>query len=161
MGGPHSQSGRRGEKKILDPNRASNFNPSVVQPVASRCTDCAILAPPFKWVDRGKSRKISVRIAGVPTEFRTENLPNISLKGYRYASLVSCIPLIFLFLLLLLVLLYFYSFRVLSEYMSFAYFLHINLFFYCYFPLFCFPVSPVYLFIYILVKISGPYREHS
>jgi hypothetical protein len=104
LGGPHSRSGRRGEKKVLDPNRALNFNPSVVQPVASRCTDCAILVPPFMWVDRGKSRKISVTITGVPTEFRTENLPNISLKGYRYANLVNCIPLTILFLLLLLVL---------------------------------------------------------
>jgi hypothetical protein len=41
--GPQSRSGRRREKFL--PYRDSNSNPSVVQPVASRYTDCAIPAP--------------------------------------------------------------------------------------------------------------------
>jgi hypothetical protein len=40
LGGPQSQSGRRGEKSF--PYRDSNFDLSAVQPVASRYTDCAI-----------------------------------------------------------------------------------------------------------------------
>jgi hypothetical protein len=40
LGGPQSRSGRRGEEKILCPNS----NPSVFQPVASRCTGYAIPA---------------------------------------------------------------------------------------------------------------------
>jgi hypothetical protein len=34
-----------GEEKILDPTGTRNSTPSVVQPVASRYTDCAIPAP--------------------------------------------------------------------------------------------------------------------
>jgi hypothetical protein len=36
LGGPQSS-----DLKIFYPNRDSNSDPSVVQPVASRCTDCA------------------------------------------------------------------------------------------------------------------------
>jgi hypothetical protein len=43
LGGPQSRSGRRGEEKILD-YRDSNSDPSVVQRVTSRYTDCAIPA---------------------------------------------------------------------------------------------------------------------
>jgi hypothetical protein len=42
LGGPQRWSGRRGEGKILDPYRESNSDPSAIQPVASRYTDCAI-----------------------------------------------------------------------------------------------------------------------
>jgi hypothetical protein len=47
LGGPQSQSGRRGEEKILDP---TGTRTPVVQPVASRYTDYAIQArsPRFK-----------------------------------------------------------------------------------------------------------------
>ena len=39
LGGPQSQSGR--VRKILPP---PGFDPRIVQPVSSRCTDCAVLA---------------------------------------------------------------------------------------------------------------------
>jgi hypothetical protein len=42
LGGPHNQSGRRGEKKILDLIGTRTPTP-VAQPVASCYTDCAIL----------------------------------------------------------------------------------------------------------------------
>jgi hypothetical protein len=43
LGGPQSRSGRRGEEKILSsPYRDSNFDPLVVQLVASRYTDYAV-----------------------------------------------------------------------------------------------------------------------
>jgi hypothetical protein len=42
LGGPQSQSGRRGEEKNLDPTGARNSDHSVVQPAASRYTDWAI-----------------------------------------------------------------------------------------------------------------------
>jgi hypothetical protein len=37
--------------------------------------------------DLGKLRKISVRIAGVPTEIRTEHFPSTSLELYPYTRL--------------------------------------------------------------------------
>jgi hypothetical protein len=42
--GSQSQSGRRGEVKILDPTGTRNSDPSVVQRVASRYTDYAFSA---------------------------------------------------------------------------------------------------------------------
>jgi hypothetical protein len=48
LGGLQSRSGRRGEEKFFDLAGDSNFDPSVIQPVASRYTDCAIQAPSFK-----------------------------------------------------------------------------------------------------------------
>jgi hypothetical protein len=42
LGGPQSRSGQRGEEKIRD-YLDSNSDPSVVQPVASHYTDCAII----------------------------------------------------------------------------------------------------------------------
>jgi hypothetical protein len=44
LGGPQSQSGRHGEVKILASHRDLNSDPLVVQPIASRYTDCAIPA---------------------------------------------------------------------------------------------------------------------
>jgi hypothetical protein len=44
LGGPQSRSGRHGEVKILDPTGTFTPDLSVVQPVASRYTDCAIPA---------------------------------------------------------------------------------------------------------------------
>jgi hypothetical protein len=35
-----------------------------------------------------KTKKTSVRIAGVPTEIRNDYLPNTSLQRYRYAYLL-------------------------------------------------------------------------
>jgi hypothetical protein len=45
LGGPQSRSGRFGEEKILAPYRDSNSDPSLVQPIVSRYTDCATPAP--------------------------------------------------------------------------------------------------------------------
>jgi hypothetical protein len=45
LGGPQSQSGRRGEEKILDPTRIQTLISSVVQPRASRYTNYVILVP--------------------------------------------------------------------------------------------------------------------
>jgi hypothetical protein len=45
LGGPQSQSGRRGEQKILAPTGDSNSDPSAVQPVANHYTDYANQAP--------------------------------------------------------------------------------------------------------------------
>jgi hypothetical protein len=44
LGGPQSQSGRYVEVNIFLPERDSNSDPSVIQPVASRCSDCSIPA---------------------------------------------------------------------------------------------------------------------
>jgi hypothetical protein len=44
LGGPQSQSGPRGEEKILDSTGTRTPTPSVVQPVASRYTNYAISA---------------------------------------------------------------------------------------------------------------------
>jgi hypothetical protein len=46
LGGPQRRSGRYGEEIILDSTGTWNPNLSVVQPVASRYTDCAIPAHP-------------------------------------------------------------------------------------------------------------------
>jgi hypothetical protein len=40
LGGPQSLSGRRGEDKILDPTETRTPDSSIVQLIASRCTDC-------------------------------------------------------------------------------------------------------------------------
>jgi hypothetical protein len=45
LGGPQIRSERQEGVKILDPTGTRNSDPSVVQPVASRYTDCAIPAP--------------------------------------------------------------------------------------------------------------------
>jgi hypothetical protein len=45
LGGPQDRSTRRGEQENLAPYGDSNFDPSAVQPVASRYTDSAIPAP--------------------------------------------------------------------------------------------------------------------
>jgi hypothetical protein len=45
-----SRSGRRGEEKILDRTETRNSDPSAVQPVASRYTDCAIPTPRWKYM---------------------------------------------------------------------------------------------------------------
>jgi hypothetical protein len=47
LGGPQSRSRRGGEENILVPPGDSNSDPSVVQPVASRYTDCATRAQNF------------------------------------------------------------------------------------------------------------------
>jgi hypothetical protein len=44
LGGPQNWSGKHGEEKIC-PYWDLNPDPSVVQPVVSHCTDCAIQAP--------------------------------------------------------------------------------------------------------------------
>jgi hypothetical protein len=43
MGEPHNQSGRLGKENSCTLS-GLNFNPSALQPILSRCTDCAILA---------------------------------------------------------------------------------------------------------------------
>jgi hypothetical protein len=47
LGGSQNLSGRRGEEKILGPTGTRTLSSSVVQPVASRHTDCAIIILPF------------------------------------------------------------------------------------------------------------------
>jgi hypothetical protein len=42
LGGPQNRSGRLGEEKKTAPTGNLNSDPSAVQPVASRSTDCAI-----------------------------------------------------------------------------------------------------------------------
>jgi hypothetical protein len=54
-----SRSGRRWEEKILD-YRDSNSDPSVVQPVASRYTDCAI---PSSFVSQNASAPLQTSAA--------------------------------------------------------------------------------------------------
>jgi hypothetical protein len=44
LGGPQSRSGQHGEVKILDPTGIRTSTSQVVQPVASRYTDCSIPA---------------------------------------------------------------------------------------------------------------------
>jgi hypothetical protein len=44
LGGPQNRSGRRGEEKNLALTGTRNFDPSAVQPLASRYTDCVIPA---------------------------------------------------------------------------------------------------------------------
>jgi hypothetical protein len=50
LGGPQSQSGRCEEEKILEPTGTRTLDPSVVQPVASRYTNYAILAPVSTYI---------------------------------------------------------------------------------------------------------------
>jgi hypothetical protein len=57
LGGPQNWSRRFGEMKILDATSTLNSDISVVQPVASRYTDCAASAPLWscmvlKWRER-------------------------------------------------------------------------------------------------------------
>jgi hypothetical protein len=56
LAGPQSRSRRLGEQKILAPHRDSNFDPSIVQIVASRYTDDAILAP---QIGRRENKNVS------------------------------------------------------------------------------------------------------
>jgi hypothetical protein len=42
--------------------------------------------PAFAWRGWGKPRNISGRIADVPTEIRTEHIPNTCPEGYGYAN---------------------------------------------------------------------------
>jgi hypothetical protein len=42
--------------------------------------------PVFLKKDRGYERKISTRAAGVQAEIRTDYLPNMNLKQYRYTN---------------------------------------------------------------------------
>jgi hypothetical protein len=46
LGGAKSRYGRRGEEKIPDPTDTRTPTPRVVQPVASRYTNCAVPAHP-------------------------------------------------------------------------------------------------------------------
>jgi hypothetical protein len=48
LGGPQSRSGRGGKKKNSQPRRESNPRTPIVQPVAQRCTDWAIMAYEFE-----------------------------------------------------------------------------------------------------------------
>jgi hypothetical protein len=48
--------------------------------------------PAFPCLDWGKSRKTSVRIAGIPVEIRTEHLPNTSLEIYLQINLFYVMP---------------------------------------------------------------------
>jgi hypothetical protein len=48
LGSPQNWSGRLGEEKIFYPTGTRTPTPSVVQPVASRYTDCVIPAPKVK-----------------------------------------------------------------------------------------------------------------
>jgi hypothetical protein len=50
------------------------------------------IIPVFTWKDREKTRKIPVRIVGVPAEIRTGYLPNTSQKSYRLSQLVRSEP---------------------------------------------------------------------
>jgi hypothetical protein len=61
LDGSQNRSGRRGEKKIFDPTGTRNSDPSVIQPVGSRYTDCAIRAP---GSDNNKSNELSSSIEG-------------------------------------------------------------------------------------------------
>jgi hypothetical protein len=45
--------------------------------------------PAFAWLDYDKARKISIRIANVPDEIRTENFPDTGLDFYRHANPLS------------------------------------------------------------------------
>lgn len=47
----------------------------------------------ISWNDWRKPRKTSSRTANVPTEIRTEYLPNTNLQHYRYTNLLDHIPL--------------------------------------------------------------------
>jgi hypothetical protein len=85
-----------GEKSF--PYRDSNSDPSIVQPVASRCTDCAIPAPRL-WTNRsrevifrhylegavGNTKNLS-RDSQCSVEIRAEHLPNTSLHRHRYPN---------------------------------------------------------------------------
>jgi hypothetical protein len=63
LGGPQSRSRRHGKVRILVPTGARNSDPLVVQPVASRYTDCAIaivilvrcrrVCPGWAWSELG------------------------------------------------------------------------------------------------------------
>jgi hypothetical protein len=59
LGGPQSRSGRRGEEKILGPYLGSNSDPSAIQSVASRYTDCAIPAPLSAHRNSTRQNKLS------------------------------------------------------------------------------------------------------
>jgi hypothetical protein len=68
LGAPQSRSGRRGDDKIYDPSWTRSPTLFVVQPVASRYTDCAIPAPQFildlyKWCD-------SMHLKGTTVQFQ-------------------------------------------------------------------------------------------
>jgi hypothetical protein len=72
------------EKWKFYPHWDSNFDPLVVQPVASPYTDCAIPAR----TDWGRPRNTSIGIANIRILIRTENLPNTDLERYPCISLL-------------------------------------------------------------------------
>jgi hypothetical protein len=51
--------------------------------------------PPFAWKDRRKPRKTSIRETELPTEIRTQHLPNISPERYHCARDTTCSCLTF------------------------------------------------------------------
>jgi hypothetical protein len=72
VGGPRNMSGRRVEERKPSPYRDWSSEPSGVEPVASRCTDCAIPA---------LMNRIEGRVNQIIGRTRTEKMEKIQLKG--------------------------------------------------------------------------------